>query len=203
MKKFMEKRTTYVALPLHGSVQRRRANRIQLLLSDCDGVLTDGGVYYSDQGEVMKRFSIRDGMGVARLRNAGIETGIISGEVSRSVQQRADKLCITHVYLGVKDKLERILTLSNHHKIPLDAIAYIGDDVNDADVMSELYEMSLTAVPGDAIPSVRFFAHYVCRANGGQGAFREFSDWILDLRSAENPTVKQMIQLLNLSEEKV
>ena len=188
----MKNNSVKLIVPITKSEQHKRAARIRLLLADCDGVLTDNGVYYSDHGEEMKRFSIRDGMGVARLRNAGIETGIISGEASRSLQQRAEKLCITHLYLGVNDKLEQVKALANHHKIPLDTIAYIGDDVNDAGVMSELFEISLTAVPGDAVHSVRSFAHYVCAANGGHGAFREFSDWILDLRCKENLSVKRL-----------
>ena len=154
----------------------------------------------------MKRFSIRDGMGVARLRSAGIEIGIISGEASRSLQQRAEKLCITHLYLGVKDKLQQVISIAKHHNIPLEAVAYIGDDVNDINVMSKLYEISLTAVPSDALPSVHRLAHYVCTCNGGHGAFREFSDWILDLRGTEKPvneTYEKIDNSLILSKVKV
>ena len=181
-KDLMKNNQKKTIVPLTKSERQKRASRIRLLLADCDGVLTDNGVYYSDLGEEMKRYSIRDGMGIALLRNAGIETGIVSGESSRSLQQRAEKLHITHVYLGVTDKLQQVKALSNHHNIPLDAIAYIGDDVNDADVLSELHKISLTAVPADAILSVHTHAHYICTATGGHGAFREFSDWILDLR---------------------
>src|SRR5215475_13044917 len=85
------------------------ARRIRLLLTDVDGVLTDNGVYYGESGEVMKRFSIRDGMGVERLRKlCGIDTGIMTGELSPSVSRRAEKLQITHLYLGLKDKLGRL-----------------------------------------------------------------------------------------------
>src|SRR6476661_5137089 len=90
-----------------------RARRIRLVLTDCDGVLTDGGVYYSERGEEMKRFNIRDGMGVERLRNQGIATGIITGEVSPSVRTRAAKLRIEELHLGIKDKpacLQEIMT---------------------------------------------------------------------------------------------
>ena len=176
-------------MPVSKSELQRRAARIQLLVTDCDGVLTDNGVYFSGQGEEMKRFSIRDGMGVALLRNAGIETGIISGEASRSLQQRAEKLHIVHLYLGVTEKLQQVKALANHHNIPLDAIAYIGDDVNDADVMSELHKISLTAVPVDAMPSLHEYAQYICSAPGGHGAFREFSDWLLNLRRTAAPSV--------------
>ena len=85
----------------------RRAARLRLVLTDSDGVLTDTGVYYSERGEELKRFSIRDGMGVERLRNAGVDTGIVTGERSPSVVRRAEKLGLPHVLLGVKDKLRR------------------------------------------------------------------------------------------------
>jgi 3-deoxy-D-manno-octulosonate 8-phosphate phosphatase (KDO 8-P phosphatase) len=85
---------------------RGSVRQIQLLLTDCDGVLTDGSVYYSERGEAMKRFSIRDGMGVERLRTlAGVEVGIISGEDSAALRMRAQKLRITELYLGIKDKI--------------------------------------------------------------------------------------------------
>src|ERR1700755_3614070 len=97
---------------------KERAAGIKLLLTDVDGVLTDNGVYYSETGEVMKRFSIRDGMGVERLRKiCGIETGIITGERSPSVAKRAEKLSITELHLGVKDKLGHVTRLLEKNKI--------------------------------------------------------------------------------------
>ena len=82
-----------------------KAKKIKLVLTDCDGVMTDGGVFYGENGEVMKRFNIRDGMGVERLRNlTGVETGFITGELSPSVARRAEKLKITELHLGIKDK---------------------------------------------------------------------------------------------------
>src|ERR1700754_2782313 len=88
---------------------KEKASAIKLLLTDVDGVLTDNGVYYGESGEVMKRFSIRDGMGVERLRKlAAIDTGIITGETSPSVARRAEKLRIVELHLGIKDKLIRV-----------------------------------------------------------------------------------------------
>src|SRR5215475_8174030 len=88
---------------------KEQARQIRLLLTDVDGVLTDNGVYYGEQGEVLKRFSIRDGMGVERLRKlCGIETGIVTGELSPSVARRAEKLKITQLHLGIKDKLGEV-----------------------------------------------------------------------------------------------
>jgi 3-deoxy-D-manno-octulosonate 8-phosphate phosphatase (KDO 8-P phosphatase) len=160
---------------------REKARHISLLLTDCDGVLTDGGVYYSDQGEVLKRFSLRDGMGVERLRDlAHVEVGIITGEHSASVQRRAEKLRISELHLGVKSKIaifEHILT--GHHLKPCQA-AYIGDDTND---LALLQAVGLSACPADAFSLVAQLADYVCHSPGGHGAFREFAELIIAAKS--------------------
>lgn len=157
-----------------------KARHVRLLLTDCDGVLTDAGVYYSANGEELKRFNIRDGMGVERLRNlVGIETGIITGELSGSVAKRAEKLKLNHLYLGIKkksEKLDEILKLAN---LSEHEIAYIGDDVNDLEVMQRV---GLTACPADALPQVQQIAHFKCSLNGGHGAFREFAELIIACR---------------------
>lgn len=159
-----------------------RAAKIRLVLTDVDGVLTDSGVFYGKDGEVMKRFSIRDGMGVERLRNAGIEVGIVTGEESESVVKRAEKLHIEMVHLLCKDKpaiLRQILEQQNYQA---EEIAYIGDDVNDIEVMKLV---GLAACPADAFPTTREAAHYVCRRPGGHGAFREFAELILEAKNPE------------------
>ena len=159
-----------------------RAKRIKLLLSDCDGVLTDTGVYYSELGESLKKFSIRDGMGVELLRNAGIDCGFLTAETSGSLEKRAEKLLVAHLLLGVKDKYERVKELTEHLHLKLEEIAYIGDDINDYALISILKKTSLTSAPNDAMPVIQSEVHYICRAPGGHGAFREFADWILELR---------------------
>jgi 3-deoxy-D-manno-octulosonate 8-phosphate phosphatase (KDO 8-P phosphatase) len=159
----------------------RRAKLVRLVISDCDGVLTDAGVYYSDAGEAMKRFSIRDGMGVERLRNAGVASAIMTGERSKSVQHRAEKLSI-RVYLGVKDKASALDDVLREHGIGAEAAAYIGDDVNDLPAMQRIGIAGLLGAPADAMPTVRAAAHFVTHAVGGHGAFREFAEWILTLR---------------------
>jgi 3-deoxy-D-manno-octulosonate 8-phosphate phosphatase (KDO 8-P phosphatase) len=160
-----------------------RARSIRLVLADCDGVLTDTGVYYGDAGEVMKRFSIRDGMGVERLRMAGIESGIVSGERSRSISRRAEKLGIHHVLLGVKDKRAAVDALCTGAGLRLAELAYIGDDVNDLQLLEAVGAQGLTAAPRDALPDVVARAHYRCRVSGGQGALRDFAEWLLALRA--------------------
>ena len=159
-----------------------RARRVKLVLTDSDGVLTDAGVYYSERGEEMKRFSIRDGMGVERLRDAGIDTGIITGETSASVARRGEKLGLRHVLLGVKDKPAAVDRLLRDANLAAAELAFIGDDTNDLGVIASVSASGLTGAPGDAFPPVRDAVHYVCRAPGGHGAFREFAEWIMHLR---------------------
>ncbi|MDO6432502.1 HAD-IIIA family hydrolase [Flavitalea sp. BT771] len=156
------------------------AARIKLLLTDVDGVLTDNGVYYSENGEAMKRFSIRDGMGVERLRKlAGIDTGIITGETSPSVVRRAEKLQIRELHLGIRNKLDRVTEIMQRLQLQWQEIAYIGDDVNDLEVMEKA---GLTACPADAMPQVSEIVRYHCRNEGGYGAFREFAEWLIELK---------------------
>ncbi|MCS6989815.1 MAG: HAD-IIIA family hydrolase [Chloroherpetonaceae bacterium] len=164
---------------------RKRANALKLVLADNDGVLTDTGVYYSDRGEELKRFSIRDGMGVERLRNAGIETAIITGELSGSVQKRAEKLKMPYLYLGVKDKRAKLDDILRETGLTTAQLAYIGDDYNDLDIIAEIKKAGLTACPNDAMPLVQKAVHYKAKANGGYGAFRDFAEWILAHRDAK------------------
>ena len=161
-----------------------RAARLRLVLTDSDGVLTDTGVYYSERGEELKRFSIRDGMGVERLRNAGIETGIVTGERSPAVVRRGEKLGLRHVLLGVKDKAGAVLALCRQEGLALDEVAFIGDDVNDLEVLTILSREGLTAAPSDALPSILAVVNHVCSVPGGHGAFRDFAEWILGHRAA-------------------
>jgi len=159
----------------------QKAARIKLLLTDVDGVWTDNGVFYGESGELLKRFSIRDGMGVERLRKlAGIETGIVTGELSPSVARRAEKLKITELHLGVTDKLGRLKEIRERLSIDWDQIAYIGDDVNDLEVMERA---GLSACPADAMAQVSGVVHYHCVAKGGYGAFREFAEWLIALKN--------------------
>jgi 3-deoxy-D-manno-octulosonate 8-phosphate phosphatase (KDO 8-P phosphatase) len=130
----------------------------------------------------MKRFSIRDGMGVERLRAEGMETAIMTGELSASVRRRAEKLAMPFLYLGVKDKKKHLDAVLQDTGFSLDQLGYIGDDVNDLSVMQAIHPYGLTAAPADAMPEIVQIAHYHCKANGGQGAFREFAEWILSLR---------------------
>ena len=157
---------------------------IKLLITDCDGVLTDAGVYYSANGEEMKRFSIRDGMGVERLRNlAGIETAIITGELSGSVRKRAEKLKITELHLGIKDKVACLQEILSRKNLQPAEIAYIGDDYNDLEV---LQLVGLSACAADGLEEVKSSVDYICANRGGNGAFREFAEFIIRLTNKKS-----------------
>lgn len=147
------------------------------MVTDCDGVLTDGCAWYSDSGEAMKRFSLRDGMGVERLRKlAGIETAIITGESTLTVKRRAEKLRIQNLFQGISDKGECLTQLASQLGLELNEIAYIGDDVND---LSAIKLCGLSAAPADAFEGITQTVDYLTQRKGGDGAFREFAELII------------------------
>lgn len=159
---------------------KAKAEKIKLVITDVDGVLTDTGIYYSPTGEELKRYSIRDGMGVERLRKyADIETIIITGENSGTVKSRAEKLKITQVYLGVKDKKSLLEEIKKKNQLENENIAYIGDDSNDYDIMKLV---GFTATPDDGMNFIKEISDYICEAKGGYGAFREFAELLISLK---------------------
>ena len=153
-----------------------RAQRIKLLVMDVDGTLTDGAMYFSERGEELKRFSTRDGMGITLLHRAGIQTAIITSENSPIVSRRAEKLRISEVMLGCRDKTTTLLELARRMALAAQDIAYIGDDINDLHVMQLC---GLTACPSDAVDAIKEHANITCCALGGNGAVREFAEFIL------------------------
>ncbi|TSJ40515.1 HAD family hydrolase [Mucilaginibacter corticis] len=164
---------------------QQKAVRIKLLITDCDGVLTDGGVYYGEDGESLKKFSMRDGMGVERLRKlVGIDTAIITGEKSPSVIKRAEKLNIEELHLFVKDKPAVLAGIIHKLNLKPEEVAYIGDDYNDAEVMKLV---GLAACPADALPGIKAIADYVCHIKSGEGCFREFAELIIEAKNAYVP----------------
>lgn len=150
--------------------------KIKLFAMDVDGVLTDGGMYYSKEGEVMKKFNTRDGMGIELLRKNGIIPVIITKEKSEIVTKRGEKLKVEEVYMGVEDKLEVTKRLIKKYNLSFDEIAYIGDDINDLPVLEKV---GLSFAPNDAILEVKQIVDHITSKKGGEGAFREAVDFIL------------------------
>lgn len=155
---------------------RQVLKRIRLFATDVDGVLTDGGMYYSEAGEELKRFNTRDGMGIKLLQRAGLITALITQEETKLVARRGEKLAIPEIHQRVFDKLSRLRDIAAQHRIALHEVAYMGDDVND---LETLRAVGFSATPGDGIASVQKSVHYVCRCKGGEGAVREVADMIL------------------------
>ncbi len=153
-----------------------RAKLIRLIAFDVDGIMTDGGLYYSDSGEEFKRFNSQDGHGLKMLRASGVEIALITGRTSRCVAARAENLGIAHVYQGVENKLEVMVGLLDKLKLPRDAAAYMGDDVVDLPAM---LRVGLAISVPDAPQVVRDRAHYVTRRDGGQGAVREACELLM------------------------
>ena len=153
-----------------------RAKLIRLIAFDVDGIMTDGGLYYSDSGEEFKRFNSQDGHGLKMLRASGVEIALITGRTSRCVAARAKNLGIAHVYQGVENKLEVMAGLLDKLKLPRDAAAFMGDDVVDLPVM---LRVGLAISVPDAPQVVRDRAHYVTRRDGGHGAVREACELLM------------------------
>ena len=151
-----------------------RLARVKMIVLDVDGTLTDGGVYVLDSGEEMKRFHIKDGMAIARLRKKNYVFGLLSGSKSeRAIQKRATDLGIKYVYVGPDDK-ETVLTgwLAKEDLAP-EEVLYMGDDLNDITIMRYC---GVSACPADAAVPVRDIADIVTERSGGDGCFRELAD---------------------------
>jgi len=153
-----------------------RGPKIRYLVLDADGVLTDCRLFYTDDGQEIKSFNIRDGHGIKLLMRAGIGVAIITGRVSKAVEHRAKDLKIEHVVQGAKDKKAALLELSRQLGVEPGEMAYMGDDVVDLPAMA-LCGMSIA--PGDAADMVRERAHIVTSLPGGHGAVREAAEIIL------------------------
>jgi YrbI family 3-deoxy-D-manno-octulosonate 8-phosphate phosphatase len=150
--------------------------RVRLFATDVDGVLTDGGMYYSEAGDEWKKFNTRDGMGLKLLQRAGIITALVTMEETKLVARRAAKLAIPEVHQGAKDKLAVLRDMIGRHGLTLQEVVYIGDDVND---LEALRAVGFSAAPADGLPPVLEVVHYVCKKKGGEGAVREVADLIL------------------------
>ena len=150
--------------------------KIKLIGTDIDGVWTDSKIYYNDKGECMKAFSAYDGMGIEILRKERIPVVIMTSENSKAVSKRAKKLKIKEVYIGEKNKLNRLETICDKKKITLNDVAYIGDDINDIQVLNRV---SFSALTYNSPIKNKIKVDYITKLKGGDGAFREFVDIIL------------------------
>ncbi len=164
-----------------------KARKVRLLLMDCDGVLTDGRLYFSESGEIMKAFHVRDGQGIVLWHKAGFLSAIISGRSSEIVRVRADELGIKMLFQGIDEKLKIIKKISAESKIGFDEMAFIGDDVGDVDAMKAV---GFSACVADAVRQVKSVADFVTTKNGGEGAVREVIDLLLHAKGISYGEIK-------------
>lgn len=158
------------------NIKNIKNRQIKLVATDCDGVLTDGGMYYSENGDCMKKFNTIDGMGFELLRNNDIKTAIITGETNDFVKKRAEKLKVDDLIMGEKDKLSALLSLCQKYNFDISECAYIGDDIFDVDAIKKC---GFGGCPSNGLDEVKFSSDYITKAKGGEGSFREFVNSIL------------------------
>lgn len=161
---------------------KEKIRQIKIVLSDVDGVLTDGGMYYTEQGIMLKRFFVQDGMGAVLLTRAGLKTGIITTDKTPIGKTRGERLQMDYVYTGIWDKDKSMLEVCEKERVTPEQIAFIGDDVND---LAILKLVGFSAAPADANPKIQAAVDYVCDRAGGKGCYREIADLILDVQAED------------------
>lgn len=169
---------------------QQRAVRIKLLLMDCDGVLTDGRIWILESGEDQKAFHTRDGLGIDLLHRAGLMSGIISGRISSALERRAQSLGVSFLWQGRDDKRQVFADTLAQARVTGDEVAFIGDDLTDLPLM---VQSGLSVAVADAVADVKERAHYVTKANGGNGAVREVVELILKAQGRWDELLKSYL----------
>ena len=154
--------------------------RIRLVSLDCDGVMTDGTLFYGEDGRQWRAFHVHDGVGIRMLIEAGVEVAFVTASRTEAIARRAEVLGVAHCLVGVEDKHAALAELCARLGIGFDAVAHMGDDLNDLPVLEAV---GLPATVPNAVPAVRAVARYTTRTAGGAGAVREFAEWLLDGRA--------------------
>ena len=160
-------------------MMNNKIKKLKLILTDVDGVLTDGSLYFTKSGEYLKKFNIKDGMGVNILLRNNIPTGIVTKERSKIVETWAKQMNISFIKMGVKQKEKALDMICKKFSLKKSEVAYIGDDVND---LSILNKVGVSACPSDSVKAVKDTVNYICKNRSGDGAFREFCDLILKIK---------------------
>ena len=168
-----------------------RARRIEWLFLDVDGVLTDGRLYFANSGEELKAFNTQDGLGIKLLRQSGVKVGIITGRESQLVTRRAEKLGIDLLVQGREDKWPVLSEWCRTQRLPLEAVAFMGDDWPDLAIMARV---GLALCPANAHPSVSERCHWQSRLGGGEGAVRGGCDLIMQARGNWDDHLARFLQ---------
>ena len=156
--------------------KQARARAVKLLVMDVDGTLTDGAIFVLPDGEEVKSYNVKDGLGLLMAHLAGLQTAIITGKTSKALEKRAEKLQIAEVHQGILDKRPVLEDILKRHGLRPEDVAYIGDDLGDLEVMRLV---GLAAAVADAHPAVKGISHFICKHKGGRGAVRELIEYIL------------------------
>lgn len=164
----------------------------KLILTDIDGVWTDGGMYYDATDIELKKFNTYDSAGVLFAHHLGIPVGILTGENTEIVRRRANKLKVDYLFLGVKDKVNVAKSLCEQLKITFEDVAFIGDDINDIKLLKEV---GWAGVPASAPEYVKELATVVLKKNGGEGAFREFVENLLSRERVKKMVNKILLEI--------
>ena len=154
----------------------KKCRLIKILITDVDGVLTDGGMYYTDKGDIMKKFHVLDGMGITILRKNSIPTILLTKEKTLIVKKWAAKMRVEKLYDGIVKKELLVNEICKKYQVKQTELAYIGDDINDVKIAGSV---GFSAVPKNGVIQMKKASDYVCKANGGEGVLREIADLIL------------------------
>jgi 3-deoxy-D-manno-octulosonate 8-phosphate phosphatase (KDO 8-P phosphatase) len=176
---------------------RERAQKIKMILMDVDGTLTDGKLTLLPDGEELKSYHVRDGLGILLARLAGLKTGIITGKTSKPLEIRAQKLKIMELHQGILDKMRVLEEILHKYGLDLEEVAYIGDDIGDLDVLKKA---GLAGTVADAHPVVKKHCHFISAYPGGGGAVREFIELILEAQDKWSVIQQKVKGLTNVSD---
>ncbi len=170
-----------------------RAQNIKWILMDVDGTLTDGTLLVLPDGEELKTYNVRDGLGILLAHLAGLKTGIITGKTSKSLEIRSEKLKITELHQGILDKKPVLDDILERNGLRTHEVAFIGDDLGDLEVIKSV---GFSAAVADAHTEVKKHSHFICEKPGGQGADREFIEFILSTQEKWG-TIQENVKNLN------
>lgn len=164
-------------------------NLPKLVITDIDGVWTDGGMYYDQTGNELKKFNTSDSAGILFCKKLNIPVCIITGENTEIVKRRAEKLKIEYVYQGSSNKLQIAIELCMQLNISLSDVAFIGDDIGDIELLKSV---GTSCAPANASVYIQELVDYVTKLKGGEGAFREFIEYLLQ----SNYTIDEVLEML-------
>ena len=159
---------------------RAKLKRLRLLSLDTDGVLTDGGIYFTDAGDELRKFNVKDGLGIQRAQRAGVVVVMMTASTAPAIAHRARALGVEHIYLDTRDKLARIVKICDDLEIDLEDVAHVGDDLTDI-ALFEAVGCPMTVA--DGVNEARALAQYIAERRGGDAAVREICDLIVEAKT--------------------